>query len=182
MPFKPRYVPKPDTRPQVASKPHHTINAPFRPSRKIISKEVLAGGSITYHLGAFWPSSESADNAVPDIIQVSATCIDDHVSYEELERFEHEEFESELAKENEELEKLERRQTRDLLQGSFKRGRGRPKKHQGLLNPLNFRRELLGHASSDVDEDSGETESEIASTDVEGTTNNSPFCVTKNFH
>lgn len=176
MPSKPRYVPKPDARPQVASTPHQSINAPFRNSRKILSKKVLQGGSIIYHLGAFLPSANSADHAVPDIIQVPATSIDDHVSYEELERFEHEEFESELARELAEIQKLERRQTRDLLRGSFKRGRGRPKKNQGLLSPLGLRRgRLLGHANSDVDADSGETESEISSTDVEGIANNNPF-------
>lgn len=176
MPAKPRYVPKPDARPQVASAPHQTINAPFRISRKILSKEVLSGGSVTYHLGAFLPSPNSADNAVSDIIQVSASNIDDHVSYEELERFEHEEFESELAKENEEIEELERRQTRDLLRGSFKKGRGRPKKHKGLTSPLSFRRGgLLGHVDSDIDGDSGDTESEISSTDLEGIANNSPL-------
>ena len=162
-------MPKPDTRPQVAPTPHQTINAPFRDSRKILSKEILPGGSITYHLGPCLLSANSADRAAPDVIQVSATSIDDHVSYEELERFEHEEFESELARENEEIEKLERRQTRDLLRGSFKKGRGRPKKHQGLSSPLRLRRgRLLGHGISDVDADSGGSESEISSTDVEG--------------
>ena len=176
MPTKPRYVPKPDARPKVASAPYQTINAPFRISRKILSKEVLSGGSIIYNLGAFLPSPNSADNAVSDIIQVSASNIDDHVSYEELERFEHEEFESELARENEEIEKLERRQTRDLLRGSFKKGRGRPKKKKGLSSPLNFRLGgLLGHVNSDIDGDSGDTESEISSTDLEGIANNSPL-------
>lgn len=127
------------------------------------------GGSVIYRLGALLPSGNSVHNAVTDIIQVSATNIDDYVSYEELERFEHEDFELELARENEANEKSERRQTRDLLHGSFKKARGRPKKHKGLLSPLFYRRgRFLGHADSDDDRDSGETESETSSTDVEG--------------
>lgn len=180
MPAKPRYVPKPDSRPQVASTPYQTINAPFRPSRKILSKETLPGGSIIYHLGAFLPSTIAVVNAVPDIIQVSATNIDDHVSYDELERFEHEDFELELAREHDEIQKLERRQTQALLRGSFKRGRGRPKKHQGLLSPLGLRRgRLLGQTGFDISGDSGETESETATTDLEGMGNDSPLVLQK---
>ena len=172
MPAKPRYVPSPDTRPLVASAPNQTINSPFRVSRKILSKEVLPGGSITYRLGAFLPSGNSLDNVVPDIIQVSATNIDDHVSYEELERFEHEDFESELTREEDEIEKLERRQTRELLHETFKKGRGRPKKQNGLLSPLvDRRRRVLGHSNTDTGGDSDETESESSSSDVEGTIN-----------
>lgn len=170
---KPQYVPKPGAQPQVVSAPDQTINAPFRVSRKILSKEVLPGGSITYNLGAFLPTANSVDNAVPDIIQVCATDIGDYVSYEELERFEHEDFELELATENEENEKRERRKAMDLLHGSFKRGRGRPKKHKGLLSPLGHRRRrVLDHIISDTGGDSSETESETSSNDREGTANN----------
>lgn len=173
MSAKPPYVPKPGTQPHVASAPHQTINAPFRISRKILSKEVLPGGSITYHLGAFLPSESPLDNAAPDFIHVSATDIDDHVSYEELERFEHEDFESEVARENDENE---RRQIKELLQGSFTRGRGRPKKRKGLDSNLVYGGGgALSHANSDDDGESGGTESETSSSEVEGIANDHPL-------
>lgn len=166
MPAKPSYVPKEGTRPQVASAPYQTINPPFRHSRKILSKEITPGGGIIYHLGAFVSYGNPVDPAFPEFIQVSVTDIDDHVSYEELERFEHADFESEVTREN---DGSERQHLQELLRGSLKRGRGRPKKLTGVGPPLIYSKGgALGGANPDNEGGSGGTESVTSSSDSEG--------------
>lgn len=166
MPAKPSYVPKHGTRPQSAPAPYQTINPPFRHSRKILSKKITPGGGIRYHLGAFVPHGHPVDQASPEFIEVSDTDVDDHVSYEELERFEHADFESEVARDN---DGFEPRQLQELLQGSLRRGRGRPKKRTGVGPPLICSKEgLLGNANLDNEEDFGGTESDTSSSESEG--------------
>ena len=169
MSAKPPYIPKPNL-PRVEFAPHRTINPPFRPSRKIISKEELPGGSITYHLGAYLTPESPANQASSEFIQVSATDIDNHVSYEELERFEHADFESHVASEISRNDQYQRRQTLQLLRGSFKKdGRGRPRKRVGLDAPLMTRqRRVFNYANSSYDKESGGTTSDSSSADDEG--------------
>lgn len=169
---KPPYIPKPDNLPQFASAPNQTINPPFRLARRILSKKVLPGGGINYRLGAFLPSANSVDPALPAVIQVSAEDIDNHVSYEELERFEHEELEAQFTRDQSEDEEFKRRQVQQSLQKSLNNGRGRPKKRKGRDNAF-VRSEggLLGSIISDNGRDSTGIDSDSSSSGGEGIPN-----------
>lgn len=159
--------------PQVALTPHQTINPPFRPSRKILSKEELSGGSIVYRLGPFLPHGTLANHGFPEVIQVSATEIDDHVSHQELERFEHADFELHVAREIEADQAFENRQMQALLRRSLGRGRGRPRKHTGAGAALVHReRGMLGNIYSVNHQESDGSTSDTSTSEDEGTANN----------
>ncbi len=173
MPGKPPYIPKPGSRPQVASTPYQTINPPFRTSRTILFKETLPGGSISYHLGGFVQTGILVDEAYPEVIQVSATEIDDHVSYEELERFEHADFEEHLANPYDEDDKLELGRIQDLLRGPLKGRRGRTKTRH--VHPLRSRRPVLGSLFPESDAATPGTEHNSSSSDGDNKANDVPL-------
>ncbi len=113
------------------------------------------------------------DEAYPEVIQVSATDIDDHVSYEELERFEHAEFEEQLANPYNEDDKLELGRLQDLLRGPLKGRRGRPKTRH--VHPLRSRRPVLGSFLPESDADSPGTEHNSSSGDGNNRANDVPL-------
>jgi hypothetical protein len=165
---KPPYIPKPDNLPPLAPAPNQTINPPFRLARRILSKEALPGGGINYRLGAFLPGAGPVDQAFPEVIQVSAEEIDSHVSYEELERFEHAEFEAQFLRDHSEDEEFEHRQIHKSRR-SLKKGRGRPKKRKGQDDPfIRSGGGLLGNIISNHDQDSPGIESDTSSSAGEG--------------
>lgn len=66
---------------------------PNLPPRIILSKKILPGGSISFLLGTL---SSLHDASSQDIIEIPAEVIDKYVAWEDLQAFEHHEFEKEL--------------------------------------------------------------------------------------
>lgn len=117
-----------------------------QPQRKIAGKHVLQDGSISFRLGL--------ELSFSDTIEVSADVILDHVSFDDLQSFEHAQFEAELAQKEKEEREYE------LAKGS-KKCRGRPRKIRvNALSSTNDERQGLQGDVSDSDENSSESDSE----------------------
>lgn len=155
------YIPHSQPQPillQTNDRSHSSLNAQVKPHTKIFSKRILSGGSVSFLLGTVAPF---LDTSKPDIIEVSAEVIYDHVTWEDLQAFEHDEFEKELAtKEYEKREKLKRREKARLTKNGIKRGRGRSKKVGEGDMVLDADQGIMITIIADSEEDSSESESD----------------------
>lgn len=101
------------------------------------------------------------DTSSPENIEVSAEVIGDYVAWEDLQAFEHAEFEKELAKNSENKMEYEVPELTQMMGATVKRPRGRPTKSK---------KNFLGTASSpwrkltDVNDDSDTKSSKSRST------------------
>ncbi|MCJ1462745.1 hypothetical protein MMC07_001348 [Pseudocyphellaria aurata] len=100
---------------------------PHSPARRILSKKVLPGGSILFLLGTL---SSLYDELSSDVIEVSAEVIGDYVAWEDLQAFEHDEFEKELAEKANNKKDYEMPELTQMMGATVKRARGRPKKNK----------------------------------------------------
>lgn len=140
MPASEIYTPNSQPEPAIQrNNPLHESGFHFLPNstpRRVLSKRILSGGSITYLLGTL---SSLYDTSSPDIIEVSAEVIGDYVAWEDLQAFEHAEFEKELAKNSENKMEYETPELTQMMGATVKRPIGRPTKSK---------KNFLGTASS----------------------------------
>lgn len=134
MPATEKYIP--NSRPEPSLQKNNQIHKsgfhlhPHLPARRILSKKILPGGSISFLLGTL---SSLYDLSAPNIIEVSAEVIGDYVAWEDLQAFEHAEFEKELAQEIKQKKEYEEPELPRLMGETVERVRGQPMKIKGNI-------------------------------------------------
>ena len=132
---------------------------------KIISRTVLPGGSVSFLLRNIASSSKDSHS---NTIEVPAEAIDTYVSWEDLQTFEHADFEAvekESVKREAERKQLKSSKLDPSLRGVLNRGRGRPRKIRlgepipfARAEPLDFKSDYNGgESSTDESESEGRT-------------------------
>lgn len=101
---------------------------PRSPPRRILSKRILSGGSISFVLGSL---SSLYDTSSPDIIEVPAEVIGDYIAWEDLQAFEHDEFEKELKQKVSNKKEYEMPELTHMMGATVTRARAQPMKSKG---------------------------------------------------
>lgn len=135
MPTIVKYIP--NSRPEPTLQKNNQIHKsgfhlhPHLPARRILSKRTLSGGSISFLLSTL---SSLYDSSNPDIIEVSAEVIGDYVAWEDLQAFEHDEFEKEMAQKLDNKKEYEKPELTQLMGATVKRVKGRLKKNKDYFS------------------------------------------------
>ena len=97
---------------------------PNLPRRRILSKKILPGGAISFLLGTL---SSLYDTSSQATIEIPAEVIDDYVAWEDLQAFEHDEFEKEFQ------QKVNKKQEYEMMGAAVERVSGRQRKSKENL-------------------------------------------------
>lgn len=136
---------------------------PNSPARRILSKKVLSGGSIVFLLGTL---SSLYDTLSSDVIEVSAEVIGDYVAWEDLQAFEHDEFEKELAEKANNKKDYEMPELTQMMGATVKRARGRPKKNKdNILGTVAQPKKKSSSVMDGLDTKSSKSQSPASSTE-----------------
>ena len=154
-------------RSQINQSSHLNLNPQVQSQTKILSKNVHPGGSISFLLRIINPH---LDPTSPGIIEVPAEAIHDHVTWEDLQDFEHNEFEKDFVEKEYESQKIcERRVRARLIGNGIRRSRRRPKKVIGGDKGPTADQKVMGGVVIDSEAESSETEliDDLESTSLE---------------
>lgn len=136
---------------------------PHLPPRRILSKKILSGGSVSFRLGTL---SSLYETSSLDIIEVPAEIISDYVAWEDLQAFEHDEFEKELAQKTNAKEEYEQPELTHMMGATVKRVKGRSKKDRdNFLRTTSPHRRKLTNLMEDLDTKSPKNQSIASSTE-----------------
>ncbi|MCJ1424041.1 hypothetical protein MMC29_001928 [Sticta canariensis] len=125
--------------------------------RRILSKKILPGGSISFLLGTL---SSLYDTSSQATIEIPAEVISDYVAWEDLQAFEHDEFEKELQ------QKVNKKQEHEMMGAAVKRFSGRQRKSkQNLPGATPRPSRKLAILMEDLDAKSSKSQSPTSSTE-----------------
>lgn len=167
MPTTVKYIP--NSRPEPMLQKNNQIHKsgfhlhPHLPARRILSKRTLSGGSISFLLGTL---SSLYDSSNPDIIEVSAEVVGDYVAWEDLQAFEHDEFEKEMVQKLDNKKEYEKPELTQMMGATVKRVKGRLRKNKDYL-PGTFSqpRRKPTNIMEDLDIKSSKSQSPASSTE-----------------
>ena len=133
---------------------------PSLPPRIILSKKILPGGSISFFLGTL---SSLYDTSSQDIIEIPVEVIGNYVTWEDLQAFEHNEFEKELE------QKVNKKKEYEMMGATVKRVNGRQRKIKENLRGTSSRPSRRpAIIMEDLDAQSSKSRSPASSTESYG--------------
>ncbi|MCJ1426090.1 hypothetical protein MMC29_003992 [Sticta canariensis] len=133
---------------------------PSLPPKRILSKKILPGGSISFFLGTL---SSLYDTSCQDIIEIPAEVVGDYVAWEDLQAFEHSEFEKELE------QKVNKKKEYEMMGATVKRVNGRQKKiKENLRGTISRPSRKPAIIMEDLDAKSSKSRSSASSTESHG--------------
>lgn len=170
MPATEKYIP--NSRPEPSLQKNNQIHKsgfhlhPHVPARRILSKKILSGGSILFLLGTL---SSLYDLSAPNNIEVSAEVIGDYVAWEDLQAFEHAEFEKELAQEIEQMKEYEEPELARLMGETVERVKGQPMKTKGnIFGTVSYKMRKPTNIMGGLGIESSKSQSPASSTESHG--------------